>query len=271
MVNRGSDEAQRHRIDRTISEEQNPTDGDRRRLLAIEIIHEISSAVSVFRRGESLYQEGDDDGYSFIVDSGWIELQFSVEDGKHCIVDFCLPGDILCGSQRNDAATPLSAICVTSVAVRRVRRDTLLAFAATSDDLRNFLCRCAECQAYRAYDHLANVTSRDARSRVAHLMFELYCRTVHRPPRRAGAEIPMPLRLAHVSAAVGLTPVHVSRTFGVLRDNTIIDVRPGKMTVLDPGKWRRLTGDFVLPRADPVVPPPPRRRSVELVEPSTVR
>lgn len=219
--------------------------------LGARALGKISGTASILRRGDFLYHRGCDDRWSTILDDGWIGLQFDVEEGHHCIVDFCLPGEILGLSQPIGSIVPHAAICLTGVSVRVVRRDELLAMAAISDELGKFLCRCAVSREYRAYDHLANLAARDTRRRVAHLMLELYCRATHRKPQRTGDQMAMPLRLSDIAEAVGLSPVHVSRTLRILRDNNIVDVRARKMTVGDPAKWRRLAGEFLLPLADP--------------------
>lgn len=223
-------------------------------------ILEIPGTAGVFGRGECLYRAGCDDGYSVVVETGWGALQFDVEDGRHCIIDFCLPGDVIGVVESIGALVPHTAVCLTGVSARTLPRDALLASAATSTDLRTFLCRCTVCREYRAYDHLANVATRDARGRVAHLLFELYCRAVHRRPRDAGEQMAMPLRLGQIGEAVGLTSVHVSRTLGVLRDSNVIDVQAGRMTILDPDKWRRLAGDLLVPLVDPLGDFPSARR-----------
>lgn len=253
MVDRGHNIAkQRRQVDRRRSCEQNLADRDWRHYPVFADIFEIANAVSILRRGDCLYHFGCDDTTSVIVESGWIALRFDVENGEHCIIDFCLPGDIIGAFPSIGEIVPHTAACLSRVSTRTLSRDRLFAIAAASPDLSDFLWRCAVCREYRASDHIVNIAVRDARSRVAHLLFELYCRITHGRPRRAGEELPIPLRLYDIAEAVGLTPVHVSRTLGVLRETHVINVQSGRMTVLDPDRWCRLAGDLHVPLADPL-------------------
>lgn len=255
MVGRGShyrDKRRRRHLAREIGEQPNLTCKDLRRWPIFCDIFKIPHMEKVFQRGECLYRSGGSGGYLIIVESGWVAQRFEIENGSHCITDFCLPGDIFGVFQQGAAVVPHTAACLSKVSACWISYSRLLARAETAPELRDFLSRCAVCREYRAYDHIANITMRDSRGRVAHLLFELYCRTTHACPERAGDEIRIPLRLADIGEAVGLTSVHVSRTLGILRSAQVIDLQRGQMTVINPDRWRQIAGDLLVPLTDPL-------------------
>jgi CRP-like cAMP-binding protein len=89
---------------------------------------------------------------------------------------------------------------------------------------------------------VVNVGRRDAISRVAHLFCEMAIRC-----EKAGqgdrSSFPLPITQTDLGDATGLTNVHVNRTLKELRDQSIVELRAGKITIHD---WDRLvkTGDF---------------------------
>jgi CRP-like cAMP-binding protein len=89
---------------------------------------------------------------------------------------------------------------------------------------------------------VVNVGRRSARSRIAHLLCELVLRM-----RTAGmcneTTCQFPLTQEQVADATGLTSVHTNRTLQALRKEGLIQLRAGRLTVLD---WRGLAevGEF---------------------------
>ncbi|HEX7390098.1 MAG TPA: Crp/Fnr family transcriptional regulator [Acidiphilium sp.] len=204
-----------------------------------------------FGRGAVLYHQGNDVAEAIIVETGWIALQMDLEGGAHCIIDFALPGDILGPAPSFGAMLHHSAQCLTRVTAHIVRRDDILGFPENSRFIK-YVYKCSVCREYRAHDHFANVVVRDARCRVAHLVFELFCRSLHGVPDRRGEEIACPLKLAQIGAAVGLSAVHVSRTLRLIREAGVVSFRDGRLTVSDPALLRRMAGDFLPVLADPL-------------------
>ena len=77
---------------------------------------------------------------------------------------------------------------------------------------------------------------RDSRTRVAHLLCEMFLRL-----KNIGAEhrgmLDFPLTQEQLADATGLTPVHTNRTLQLLRKDGLIQFSGRSLTVLD---WDRL-------------------------------
>lgn len=205
-----------------------------------------------FRPGEHVYHQGEQETRLCLVASGWVALAVDIEGGDRCIVDFVLPGDmlgcILCAAWR----TPHAAICVTEARLRIASRAEAGAAFARDPRLERYVARCRACSAFREQDHLANVVLRHAEARVAHMLLELCCRVLHGAPRRPAGGVAVPLGLGQMSAALGLTNVHLSRTLKRLREAGTVAIERRRITVLDPPRLVRLAGNFTPTLADPL-------------------
>jgi CRP-like cAMP-binding protein len=89
---------------------------------------------------------------------------------------------------------------------------------------------------------VVNVGRRDARTRMAHLLCEVACRSGHARPENAFS-FPFPATQAQLGDMLGLTPVHVNRTLKVLRSEQVVNIFARWVEILD---WDRLAdiGEF---------------------------
>ena len=209
-----------------------------------------------FRAGDCLYRQGQDGRPGFVIESGWVAIEVDTDDGGRCIADFLLPGDVLVAAPRARRCPDHSARCLTDVAVRIGSRRELMAFAEETGDLAGYFDHCTACRMFRTQDHLANVVTRDAYGRVAHLLYELYCRSTHDGGSGGGGEIACPLRLGHIGAITGLSTVHVSRTLGQLAARGVLALKSSRLTVVDRTRLEHAAGGFDATAADPVLVDP---------------
>jgi CRP-like cAMP-binding protein len=86
---------------------------------------------------------------------------------------------------------------------------------------------------------IVNVGQRPAVNRLAHTVVELRMRLAV-TGREAGDTFEMPLTQEQISEALGITPVHANRIIRQLRDDGIIDISRGRVTVLDEAKLAEL-------------------------------
>jgi CRP-like cAMP-binding protein len=89
---------------------------------------------------------------------------------------------------------------------------------------------------------IVNVGQRPATSRLAHVVLELRSRLAVMG-RVRGDTFEMPLTQEQVGEALGITPVHANRIIKQLRDERIVDINRGRVTVLDETKLEEL-GQF---------------------------
>ena len=90
-------------------------------------------------------------------------------------------------------------------------------------------------------ERLVDIGRRDARERVAHLIFEMLVR--YRTIGTTDDDVmPWPITQDELADATGLTTVHINRTLRQLREDGLIDVNRREMTVLDPDRLRQISG-----------------------------
>jgi CRP-like cAMP-binding protein len=89
---------------------------------------------------------------------------------------------------------------------------------------------------------IVNVGQRPAPARLAHVMIELRER-LRIIGRVDGASFEMPLTQEQISEALGVTAVHANRVIRQLREEGIVELQRGRVTVLDEPRFLELA-DF---------------------------
>jgi CRP-like cAMP-binding protein len=89
---------------------------------------------------------------------------------------------------------------------------------------------------------IVNVGQRPAPARLAHVMMELRER-LRVIERVDGAGFEMPLTQEQIGEALGITAVHANRVIKQLREDGIVELHRGRVTVLDERKFQELA-DF---------------------------
>jgi CRP-like cAMP-binding protein len=139
-----------------------------------------------------------------------------------------------------EAASALQALAVTTIL--RVPHGALRDAARRHPAIAEAFWRECVIDAAVLAEWVVNLGRRDARSRLAHLLCEIACRT-EGAGRRAGSSFEFPATQAHIADMLGLTPVHVNRTLQGLKKEQVVTVQSRQVHVHD---WDRLVriGDF---------------------------
>lgn len=197
------------------------------------------------KRGQLIISQGAQTGPIYTIRSGWAVRFRSLPQGRRQILSFLLPGDSIgveyFGRETQDA----SIRALTDLSLCEFERQSFFVtlFGSTESSLSfaaQFLRRnSASDQAIVALGRFSAI------ERLANLIVSLRARLM------AGSdELPstfeLPLRRDDFADALGLTPVHVSRTFARLREMAILDFRGGEVSILDEARLQALsTGGLV--------------------------
>jgi CRP/FNR family transcriptional regulator len=214
-----------------------PLPPDQMRLLEL-----VSTGVHLYPAGTDLFRQGEACSSYFNITQGWAFTYVLLEHGNRQILDFALPGTFLGFQPEPERPMTHSAQCLTAVRACVAPKEMVYEVLQSEARFALQLCEVEACQEVRANDHLANVGQRGAAARVAHLIVELFHRTHGRLPAKAEETIEFPLRLSHVSDALGITREHASRTLRALREQGICDLRGRTLQILDPSSLVRLSG-----------------------------
>ena len=192
-----------------------------------------ASPLREFAAGSQIYGQGDACDRHFLLLEGWIALSVLLDDGSCQILDFAMPGALLGCPLATDGMSQ-TAHGLTTVRIRSYPRSLIDELLVTDAAFAQLVCHQARLDEARAYDHLVNLSLRNARKRVAHLLLELYVRVKRHLPTTAGENATLPLTQHHIGEATGLTNVHVSRMLHLLRDQGIVRFKGGVLEILDP-------------------------------------
>lgn len=163
-------------------------------------------------------------------------------DGARQITAVHIPSDMvdLHSVVAPEACSALQALSVTTIL--RVPHQALRLIAHRFPAIGEAFWRECVVDAAVLSEWVVNVGRRNARSRLAHLLCEIACRA-ERKGDPSGFSFPFPATQTHVADMLGLTSVHVNRSFQALKAEEVIRGDGRTIHVLD---WKRLTriGDF---------------------------
>jgi len=179
-----------------------------------------------------------------IIQGGWVLRSKALSDGRRQVINFGLPGDVLC----LDALTFDRAYCdfwtIGRAVVTWRSVSEFEQLYQTYPRLAFAIRRLAVQEEAMLSERLLSVGRRSAIESVSHLLLELWHRL--RLAGLAGEHaFPMPLSQEIIGDALGLSTVHVNRTVKVLEREGLIRVdrrRPRSIVVLDAPKVEHLAG-----------------------------
>jgi CRP-like cAMP-binding protein len=188
------------------------------------------------RRGD-IVRQGEQSPGALIMLSG-MACRYKLDgDGQRQIVGFVCPGD-LCGIEsflRDNVDH--SVMALTTCEMVSVSHQDLRQIHESRPSVSLALWRLLLLEDFIAREWLVNIGKRLALARTAHLICELFYR-LRMVGLAVDGTIPWPLTQAEVSDALGLTPIHVNRTFQQLRRLKTIAGGARTLTVL---AWEELT------------------------------
>ncbi len=202
--------------------------------------------------GTDIFTQGEVGSEVYTLLEGWVMLYTLLEDGRRQIVDFCVPGAFLGFQPDLDAPSRHTSEALTAVKVCVFpKRGLLTMFGSHPKMALRMACIAARDQAF-AYQHLTSVGRRTARERIANLLLELFVRVRQSAPEASGDAIRLPLTQEHLGDALGLTSVHVNRTLRDLREDGVLTVKRGALSILDPDRLAEEAGfnaEVTIPRS----------------------
>jgi CRP-like cAMP-binding protein len=167
---------------------------------------------------------------------GFIARYKDLADGQRQIMEVHVPGDFLDLHSFLLKRLEHSIGSLTPVRVAYVPHDALRKITEDHPHLARLLWFSTLLDAAIHREHIVSVGRRSAASRIAHLICELQVRLevvgLSRDMRFA-----LPLTQSDMADATGLTSVHVNRMLKRLRDEELVTMRGGEVTIHD---WDRL-------------------------------
>lgn len=201
-------------------------------LRALPTFRELSPAEAAFmeefKRGELIVDPGatilleeSASPHVFTLLEGWAYRHKQIADGRLQVLNFALPGDLL-GLQlaiMNEMQHTVTAL--TRVRLCVFQRDKVWSVYRDHPSLGFAMTWVAAREEQLLDGHLLSVGQRNAIERVVYLTLHLYDRA--KGVGYADRDIlPTPFSHTHFADALGVTPVHLSRTLRKLRDRGLM-------------------------------------------------
>ncbi len=167
-----------------------------------------------------------------VLSEGWAARVSRLPDGRRQILSFVLPGDLVSigtvFSERllyfTEAITPVRCIYYDRDDFGRQMAAEPAVFAA--------VVKLLLAEKDRAFQLAVDLGRRDAAERIARLLLHIRDRLEMRRLVVDDA-FDLPLRQQHIADATGLTSVHVNRVFCALRQEGLVEMRDGRLKILD--------------------------------------
>jgi CRP/FNR family transcriptional regulator len=231
---------------------------------ALESSH---APVRVYEEGEMIYAQGDPSEHVFNLMSGWVALHRDMADGRRQIIQFLLPGAMF-GAEPAGRDLGHGATAITNASACPISRTRLDDLRHQIPSLNERFILILERDNHHLFEMQATIGQGSARERIGSLLGELAATSAGEAPIQARVAIRMPLTQRHIAEATGLTPIHVNRVLRQLRENGVVELHNGTLTVMNPEKLQGLRAlgrnlDAPDGRAVAEVWPPPRNSARE--------
>lgn len=183
-------------------------------------------------KGRDIVRDGDKPEHVHIVLDGWAARYTTLPDGSRQITAFLIPGDLCNGEIAVLKNMDCNVVALTPVTVAMISRSALIELTRNRPELAHAFWRVAVSDEAVLRAWVVNLGRRDAYARLAHLACELHARTSRLGLLR-DAEADLPLTQEQLGDALGLTPVHVNRVLKRLRDEGLMQLQGGTLTIFD--------------------------------------
>jgi CRP-like cAMP-binding protein len=190
-------------------------------------------------RGQLVLAQGEQAGSIFTIRKGWATRYVMLRNGRRQILSFLLPGDTIGLEFLTTSTASASVRALTDMSLCEFEPQSLMATAMTTRTSSIELITSWARQNATAETVIISLGRLSAIERMAHLIYRFQSNLAGNT--RAGPEsFSVPLRRDDFADALGLTPVHVSRTFATLKTQGILGFKSGIATILDQTRLREL-------------------------------
>jgi CRP-like cAMP-binding protein len=188
--------------------------------------------------GEIIYSKGGVATDIFALCRGWALRFVQLADGRRQNLAVLLPGD-LCVTALFQEKLHYSIEALTDVQITRFGLDDLKKRILGDPNVLETVGRACAAELRDIDERVTDLGRRSAEERVAHLILGLVNRlSEHR--LRPNQQYAFPLLQRHIADLTGLTSVHVSRVMSEFRNDRIMKLARGILTIVNPTELERI-------------------------------
>jgi CRP/FNR family transcriptional regulator, anaerobic regulatory protein len=208
----------------------------------------LAGSVRDYRGGHVLIQANTDHPFVYRILSGWACRTRSLSDGRdQCILIF-LPGDLFAIKSMFITKHPDSVVVLSPSAIESIDYRVLHRQYREDPDVANRCIWQVVEEERRLHNWVVGLGQGSAEERLAMLLLDFHGRLgLSRTIEPGALAYKMPLTQVQLADHLGLTAIHVNRVLKGFRENGIVVVRDGQVSILD---LARLTA-IARPMLDP--------------------
>lgn len=203
------------------------------------LLHELENSPTGVQAGQSLWQENDKASEFCTISHGWAYSYRNLSDGSRQILEVFLPGDIVGLREFAFSQRLAGVMMIDDGTVCHFPHRRLTEIFRQSDTLTSILFAIASRQQALLTERLVSLARRSAHEKLAHFLYEMYLRLLQTGAYDDG-HFRLPLSQEQIADALGLSTVHVSRTFSAFREEGLVLRERHKVTLLDPDALARV-------------------------------
>lgn len=191
--------------------------------------------------GMHLMEQDKPNDQLFVVQQGWLHSSRTLATGGRQIVSFHYAGDLVGVSSIAWAVATNTVTAVSDCIVSELSKPNLGRIFKAQPRLAGALYAIAAAEFVAMGDRLTSVGRMGAIERLSAMLLDMYARL----RVTAGGVIDsfdLPLTQQDIGDAVGLTKVHVSRTFGEMERQRLIERNRRRVRILDERRMVEMTG-----------------------------
>jgi len=191
------------------------------------------------RARHSIYRAGDVLEGIPVIHSGWAARVKRLSDGRRQILSFILPGELISAGAVFSERLSFFVDAITDVRTAVCKRVPLDEILAQSPRLLHTLMAGCLAEKTEIEELATDLGRRRAEERIARLFLQLKTR-LEALGQVPGMSFDMPLRQQHIADATGMTVIHVGRVLGTLRNDGVVQINGGVLTIVDFAALQRL-------------------------------
>ena len=182
--------------------------------------------------GRPLVKEHERCPQIYLIESGWVFRSRGLASGRRQIVNYALPGDILCADSMLFKQSSFDLTARTPVSVVRIESPQAAELFERYPGLAAALAWTMGQEESILAERVVSLGRRDSLEKLAHALCELEARlTAIGQMRRRTIELP--LNQEDFADILGISVIHVNRTFRRLSDDKTAEYKKGQIELLD--------------------------------------
>lgn len=168
----------------------------------------------------------------YLIESGWVFRSRGLASGRRQIVNYALPGDVLCADSVLFKASSFDLTARTPVSVIRIEAPASAELFDRYPGLSAALAWTTGQEESILAERVVSLGRRDSLEKLAHALCEIETRLTAIGQMR-GRTIELPLNQEDFADILGISVIHVNRTFRRLSEDKIAEYRKGSIDLLD--------------------------------------